>query len=97
LENLNSGFKNSRKKIEKQVYQKLELALAKKLNFVVNKSAKDEELLSVQKALQLTPPVNNFGDIENARQYGIMLYTRANYTSQTDPKTGWRKTIYLKK
>jgi CRISPR-associated protein Cpf1 len=26
-----------------------------------------------------------------------MLYTRANYTSQTDPKTGWRKTIYLQK
>lgn len=25
-----------------------------------------------------------------------MLYTRANYTSQTDPLTGWRKTIYLK-
>jgi CRISPR-associated protein Cpf1 len=41
LENLNSGFKNSRKKIEKSVYQKLELALAKKLNFVVDKTAKD--------------------------------------------------------
>lgn len=97
LENLNSGFKNSRKKIEKQVYQKLELALAKKLNFVVDKNAKDWEIMSVQKALQLTPPVNNFWDIENAKQYGIMFYTRANYTSQTDPKTWWRKSIYLKK
>ncbi|MDR2640640.1 MAG: hypothetical protein LBC61_04975, partial [Candidatus Peribacteria bacterium] len=48
LENLNSGFKNSRKKIEKSVYQKLELALAKKLNFVVDKKAKDEEIMSVQ-------------------------------------------------
>lgn len=97
LENLNSGFKNSRKKIEKQIYQKLELALAKKLNFVVDKKAKEGEIMSVQKALQLTPPVNNFGDIEKASQYGIMLYTRANYTSQTDPITGWRKTIYLQK
>jgi CRISPR-associated protein Cpf1 len=69
LENLNSGFKNSRKKIEKQVYQKLELALAKKLNFVVDKTAKDGELLSVQNALQLTPPVDNFSDIEKAQQY----------------------------
>jgi len=26
-----------------------------------------------------------------------MLYTRANYTSQTDPLTGFRKNLYLKK
>jgi CRISPR-associated protein Cpf1 len=97
LENLNTGFKRWRQKIEKQVYQKLELALAKKLNFVVDKNAKDWEFMSVQNALQLTPPVNNFWDIENSKQYWIMLYTRANYTSQTDPKTGWRKSIYLKK
>lgn len=97
LENLNTWFKRWRQKIEKQVYQKLELALAKKLNFVVDKKAKDWDIMSVQNALQLTPPVNNFWDIENAKQYWIMLYTRANYTSQTDPKTGWRKSIYLKK
>lgn len=97
LENLNTGFKRWRQKIEKQVYQKLELALAKKLNFVVDKKAKDWEIMSVQNALQLTPPVNNFWDIENSKQYWIMLYTRANYTSQTDPKTWWRKSIYLKK
>jgi CRISPR-associated protein Cpf1 len=60
LENLNSGFMNSRKKIEKQVYQKLELALAKKLNFVVDKSVKSGDIMSVENALQLTPPVNNF-------------------------------------
>ena len=97
LENLNVGFKRGRQKIEKQVYQKLELALAKKLNFLVDKNAKDDELGSVSKALQLTPLVNNFGDIEKVTQFGLMLYTRANYTSQTDPKTGWRKTIYFSK
>lgn len=97
LENLNVGFKRGRQKIEKQVYQKLELALAKKLNFLVDKNAENGEIGSVTSALQLTPPVNNFGDIENKKQFGIMLYTKADYTSQTDPITGWRKSIYLKK
>jgi len=97
LENLSGGFKNSRKKIEKSVYQKLELALAKKLNFLVDKKAKDGEFMSVQNALQLTPPVMNFGDIEKSTQFGIMLYTRAAYTSQTDPITGWRKKIHFEK
>lgn len=97
LEDLNVGFKQGRQKIEKSVYQKLELALAKKLNFLVEKSAHQGEMGSVTKALQLTPPVNTFGDMEKRKQFGIMLYTRANYTSQTDPATGWRKTIYLKR
>lgn len=97
LEDLSTGFKRGRQKIEKQIYQKFELALAKKLNFLVDKSAKNGELGSVTNALQLTPPVNNFSDIEKVKQFGIMLYTRANYTSQTDPATGWRKTIYLQK
>jgi CRISPR-associated protein Cpf1 len=35
--------------------------------------------------------------MENKKQFGIMLYTKADYTSQTDPVTGWRKKIYLKK
>lgn len=95
LEDLNIGFKRGRQKIEKSVYQKLELALAKKLNFLVDKKAKNGEVMSVQEALQLTPPVTNFQDI--GKQCGIMLYTRANYTSQTDPVTGWRKTIYFTK
>ncbi len=94
LENLSVGFMRGRQKIEKSVYQKLELALAKKLNFLVDKSAKPGEIGSVTRALQLTPPVNTFSDIKN--QFGIMLYVRANYTSQTDPLTGWRKTVYLK-
>lgn len=97
LEDLNTEMKRGRQKIEKQVYQKFEVALAKKLNFVVEKTAKENELASVGKALQLTPPIANYQDIENKKQFGIMLYTRANYTSVTDPLTGWRKTVYLKK
>lgn len=96
LEDLSTSFKRGRQKIEKSVYQNFELALAKKLNFVVDKKANPGEIGSVTRALQLTPPVQNYGDIENKKQVGIMLYTRANYTSQTDPITGWRKTIYLK-
>jgi hypothetical protein len=39
LEDLNGGFKKGRQKIEKSVYQKLELALAKKLAYLVLKDA----------------------------------------------------------
>lgn len=97
MEDLNTGFKRSRQKFEQQVYQKFELALAKKLNYLVDKTIPDGEIGSVFKALQLTPPVTNYKDIENRKQVGVVLYTRANYTSVTDPTTGWRKTIYLKK
>lgn len=96
LEDLSTEMKRGRQKFEKQVYQNLETALAKKLNFVVDKNAKQGELGSVSKALQLTPPINNYQDIEGKKQFGVMLYTRANYTSVTDPATGWRKTIYIK-
>jgi len=97
LEDLNTGFKRGRQKIERQIYQKFELALAKKLNYLVNKNAEYGEVGSATKALQLTPPVQNYGDIEYKKQVGIMLYTRANYTSITDPLTGWRKSIYLQR
>ena len=96
LEDLNIGFKRGRQKIEKQVYQKLELALAKKLNFLVDKGAKAVETASVDNALQLTPPVRDFGDIKS-KQFGIMLYTNPSFTSITDPITGWHKTISIKK
>ncbi len=97
MEDLNTGFKRSRQKFEQQVYQKFELALAKKLNYLIDKNLPEGEIGSISKALQLTPPVTNYQDIENRKQVGVVLYTRANYTSVTDPATGWRKTIYLKK
>ncbi len=97
LEALNTGFKRSRQKIEKSVYQKLEVALVKKLNFLVDKTATVGGIGSVTKAIQLTPEVKDYGDIENRKQVGIVLYTRPNYTSLTDPITGWRKSLYLKK
>lgn len=96
LEDLES-IKPSRQKIEKQVYQNLETALAKKMNFIVDKGVDNGEIGSVCKALQLTPLVKTYQDIRNKQQFGVMFYTRANYTSITDPATGWRKTIYLKR
>ena len=96
LEDLNTEMKRSRQRFEKQVYQNLETALAKKLNFVVDKAAKEGELGHVSKALQLTPALKTYDDIKGKKQFGVMLYTRANYTSITDPSTGWRQTIYLK-
>lgn len=96
LEDLNTEMKRGRQKVEKQVYQKLETALAQKLNFVVDKNAPEDTLGSARNALQLTPYVKNYHSIEGRKQFGIMLYTRANYTSVTDPATGWRQTIYIK-
>ena len=95
LEDLNGGFKIRRQKIEKAAYQKLELDLAKKLNYLVLKEAKNEEPGSATNAYQLCPLVNNYGDIKG-KQRGIMFYTRANYTSITDPASGRRKNLYLK-
>ena len=96
LEDLSRQMMQGRQKIEKSLYQKFEVALAKKLNFIVEKDIPQGEPGSVSLPLQLTPPLNTFKDIENKKQFGIMMYTRANYTSVTDPVTGWRKTIYIK-
>ena len=95
FEDLNMWFKRWRQKIEKQVYQKLELALAKKLNYLTQKDKKDDEVLWNLKALQLVPKVWDYQDIANYKQSGIIFYTRANYTSTTCPCCGFRKNIYI--
>lgn len=94
MEDLNSGFKRWRQKIERQIYQKFELALAKKLNFVVDKSCKKHELWWIFKAYQLTPKIENFNDIYS--QTWIIFYTQAWYTSVTCPCCWFRKNIYKK-
>lgn len=91
FEDLNIGFKRGRFAIEKQVYQNLELALAKKLNYLVFKDAKDGEAGHHLKAYQLTPIVANFQDIN--KQCGIMFYIPASYTSAVCPVCGFRKNI----
>lgn len=95
LEKLSREMKGSRRKIDFQVYQKIELALAKKLGFYVHKDVEEGLPGSIKKPLQLVPPVNTFDQIDKKDSFGIMLYTRPNYTSVTDPATGWRQTIYI--
>jgi len=98
LEDLNSDFKLKRTaKVEKSVYKKFELALAKKLNYLVLKNRSHGELGSASKGYQLTPQVGpgDVGKFEKAKQWGAMFYVRANYTSTTDPVTGWRKHLYI--
>lgn len=89
LEDLNRGFKRWRQKIEKQVYQKFELALAQKLNHLVFKGNEWDQPGGVLHGYQLTPEVKNFQDIY--RQTGVLFYTEASYTSTTCPQCGFRK------
>jgi CRISPR-associated protein Cpf1 len=87
LEDLNTGFKRGRFKVEKQVYQKFEKALIDKLNYLVFKQNKAGEAGSVLNAYQLTAPFTSFRDL--GTQTGILYYVRADYTSKIDPATGF--------
>ena len=87
LEDLNFGFKRSRVKFEKQVYQKLEKALIDKLNYYADKK-KDPFLNGgLMKAYQLTEPFQSFKKLD--KQTGIIFYVPAWNTSKTDPTTGF--------
>jgi hypothetical protein len=83
MENLNYGFKRSRFKVEKQVYQKFETALIKKLNYVIDKKDQDTYL----KGYQLTNPVTTLDKIGS--QSGVIFYIPAWNTSKIDPITGF--------
>lgn len=94
FEDLNMRFKQVRGGIEKSVYQQLEKALIDKFNFLVNKKEIDPERAGhVLRAYQLTAPFETFKNI--GKQTGILFYTQAEYTSQTDPVTGFRKNVYI--
>lgn len=87
MEDLNSGFVNSRKKVDKQVYQKFENMLITKLNYLVDKTLDANENGGLLKAYQLTnklSPQNN-----KAKQNGIVFYVPAWLTSKIDPTTGF--------
>ncbi len=98
LEDLNMGFKRSRFFRERQVYQKFELALFRKLNYWVDKNKKEGEKGSALSAWQLTPNEKDFkvSQLEKTSQLGILFYTAAGYTSKTCPNCGFRKNITLK-
>jgi hypothetical protein len=93
LEDLNMRFKQIRGGIEKSVYQQFEKALIDKLGYLVFKDRRPEEPGGVLRGYQLVAPFESFEKME--KQTGILFYTQADYTSITDPVTGFRKNIYI--
>ena len=86
MEDLNSGFKNSRIKVEKQVYQKFEKMLTDKLNYLVEKNLAPEEIGGLLHAYQLT---NKADKTFKGFQNGIIFYIPPWNTSKIDPVTGF--------
>lgn len=93
LEDLNYGFKRGRFKVERQVYQKFEMALMKKLNVLVFKDYDIDEIGGPLKPWQLTRPIDSYERM--GRQNGILFYVPAAYTSAVDPVTGFANLFYL--
>ncbi len=89
MEDLNSGFKNSRVKVERQVYQKFEKMLITKLQYLVDKKLPVDETGGVLHAYQLTNKEPMKG-----RQNGIIFYVPAWLTSKIDPTTGFVDLIH---
>lgn len=87
LEDLNSGFKRGRSKVEKQVYQKFEKALIDKLNYLSDKKLSQSEEGSIIRGYQLTEKFDGFSRMKT--QNGIMFYIPAWLTSKIDPTTGF--------
>ena len=87
MEDLNSGFKNSRVKVEKQVYQKFEKALIDKFNYMSNKHIEIGENGSVTRGYQIANPFKSFNSM--GTQNGFIFYIPAWLTSKIDPVTGF--------
>lgn len=88
LENLNFGFKRSREKIERQIYQVFERMLIDKLNYLVIKTKKEKrEIGGLMRAYQLTSQFESFEKIGN--QSGFLFYVAPWLTSEIDPTTGF--------
>lgn len=91
FEDLSGPFKRSRMKVEKAPYQQLELALIKKLNYLVDKKISEGKAGHYLSAYQLADQIGSYKDM--GKQTGIIFYTEAGYTSRTCPRCGWRKRI----
>lgn len=94
LEDLNFGFKNGRKKVGKEVYQKFEKALIDKLNYLADKNADAEEAGGMLHAYQLTNSFESFAKL--GKQSGFLFYIPAWNTSKIDPTTGFVNLLYPK-
>ncbi len=93
MEDLNMRFKQIRGGIERSVYQQLEKQLIDKFGYLIFKNRQSHEFGGVLKGYQLTAPFVSFEKM--GKQTGIIFYTQAEYTSGTDPLTGFRKNVYV--
>lgn len=94
LEDLNMRFKQIRGGIERSVYSQLEKRLIDKFGYLVFKDKRGlDEPGGVLNGYQLSAPFVSFEKM--GKQTGIIFYTQADYTSITDPLTGFRKNIYI--
>lgn len=91
VEDLNSGFKNSRAKVERQVYQKFEKMLIDKLSYLADKHISPEKKGGLLHAYQLAS-----ADNLSSRQNGIIFYVPAWLTSKIDPVTGFADLLHTK-
>ncbi len=87
LEDLNLGFKNSRIKVDRQVYQKFEKQLISKLNYLVIKNKEFGEGGHYLNPLQLANQFESFKKL--GKQTGVLFYIPAWKTSKIDPITGF--------
>ena len=88
MEDLSSNFKNSRAKVDKQVYQKFEKMLIDKLQYLVFKQPNKEQP-GVYNALQLASKFVSFTELEYRKQSGFIFYAQPWNTSEIDPTTGF--------
>ncbi|PJC19762.1 MAG: type V CRISPR-associated protein Cpf1, partial [Candidatus Yonathbacteria bacterium CG_4_9_14_0_2_um_filter_47_74] len=94
FEDLNMRFKEVRGGIERSAYQQLEKALIEKFGYLVFKDKDPLEAGGVLNGYQLSAPFESFEKM--GKQNGVIFYTNPEYTSTTDPVTGWRQHIYIK-
>ena len=80
-EDLSGAFKDSRMKIESNVYKMFESALINKLSCLMFKNADDAG--SINKPYQLTPPADGFG--RAGSQYGWVFFINPAYISKIIP------------
>ena len=93
FEDLNLRFKEIRGGVERSVYQQLEKAVIEKFSYMVFKKREALAPGGVLNGYQFATPVQSFEEM--SRQNGIIFYVNPEYTSITDPITGWRQHIYL--
>ena len=93
LEDLNMRFKQVRGGVERSVYQQFEKALIDKLGYLVFKNREPDVSGGVRHGYQLAAPFESFERL--GKQTGIIFYTQADYTSITDPISGFRKNVYI--